>query len=322
MMAMGCSAIVNPDETLLGEAPDGGPGDTGTGDADRPDADRPDADRPDADRPDADPPDGMPPDTGMGPPCRDDSECDDGAFCNGAEACDPSSPAADARGCVAGMAPACGDGVPCTSDSCDEDTDSCVNAADDTLCDDGIDCSDDICRPSAGRADERGCIYNERNSRCSSTDFCMAGTVCSIAAGGCTGGTPRDCRDGDICHGGQLRLRPRHVRQRRPGRGRRWIRRRDDRRHALSHGHGLRRWQPVHQPGRDRALQRDRRRLRWARRRDLRAPPRHVRDRRGDQRHRRWRRDHGHGRPRQLRRRLPEPVRRRRRPRTPSTTWT
>ncbi|HJK92014.1 MAG TPA: putative metal-binding motif-containing protein [Polyangiaceae bacterium LLY-WYZ-15_(1-7)] len=45
--------------------------------------------------------------------------CDDGMFCNGEERCDPSSPAADASGCVAGVAP-CAGGV-----SCDEEADRC-----------------------------------------------------------------------------------------------------------------------------------------------------------------------------------------------------
>ncbi len=232
-LTAGCSALVNPDESLLGgEGADGG-----TGDGGRPDGGGPDAGPPDGAVPDAPPdtsvacPGGC--DDGVGctvddcvdsacvsvpddgacdadevcdpalgcttPSCDDDADCDDGAFCNGAEVCDPSSPAANARGCVAGAAPSCDDGVLCTSDSCDEDTDSCVSVEDDALCDDGIDCTADRCRPGAGRADERGCIYNERNSRCSSTDFCMSGTVCSIDAGGCTGGTPRDCSDGDVC---------------------------------------------------------------------------------------------------------------------------
>lgn len=52
--------------------------------------------------------------------CTSDSVCDDGLFCNGAERCDPSAQAADARGCVAGGSP-CGERM-----YCDESTDECV----------------------------------------------------------------------------------------------------------------------------------------------------------------------------------------------------
>lgn len=42
--------------------------------------------------------------------CDNAADCADGLFCNGQEACDPSDPAADARGCLAG-APHCGSGA-------------------------------------------------------------------------------------------------------------------------------------------------------------------------------------------------------------------
>ncbi len=50
-----------------------------------------------------------------------DALCDNGAFCDGAEVCNLSA------GCVDGPAPDCDDGNPDTIDSCDEDTDMCVN---------------------------------------------------------------------------------------------------------------------------------------------------------------------------------------------------
>ena len=61
--------------------------------------------------------------------------CDDGLFCNGAETCDA------ALGCVPGQAPSTDDGVACTVDSCDEEADTIVNTADDSLCDDGQFCN-------------------------------------------------------------------------------------------------------------------------------------------------------------------------------------
>ena len=51
--------------------------------------------------------------------CTRDSECDDGVFCNGPEACRPGDASSDARGCVAGASP-------CTSD-CDEMTERCAS---------------------------------------------------------------------------------------------------------------------------------------------------------------------------------------------------
>ncbi len=235
----GCSALVNPDESRLGGAGDAGTGDGGRPDVSTPDGGGDsgpmDGGGPDAADTGTDTGGGCsggcddgidcttdecvagscvstPNDGACGggevcdprlgcsaSSCTTNADCDDGAYCNGVEACDPGNPAANARGCIGGGAPSCDDGVACTADSCDEAADACVNEASDMLCDDGIDCTDDTCRPGAGRADERGCIYNPRNSRCSSTDFCSGGNVCSIEAGGCTGGTPRDCSDGDVC---------------------------------------------------------------------------------------------------------------------------
>lgn len=53
----------------------------------------------------------------------DDSRCDDGLYCNGAEVCDLVSD------CGAGTPVACADETICTTDSCDEDLDMCVNEA-------------------------------------------------------------------------------------------------------------------------------------------------------------------------------------------------
>ena len=52
--------------------------------------------------------------------CEIGFACDDGAYCNGSEACDPSSSDADSNGCVSTGSP-CGDGL-----ECDEATESCV----------------------------------------------------------------------------------------------------------------------------------------------------------------------------------------------------
>jgi len=130
--------------------------------------------------------------------CEEDSDCDDGMFCNGEETCDPSSGDADpVTGCVGGEVVDCGDGYGCTADTCDEDSDECVNAADDGMCDDGVDCTVDTCDASLA-TDDSGCVNIEDDSMCS-TSFCRTGGTCDASAGGCVGGDERDCRDGDPC---------------------------------------------------------------------------------------------------------------------------
>ncbi len=82
-----------------------------------------------------------------------DVECDDSAFCNGAEICDPGA------GCIAGAAPDPDDGVNCTDDSCDEEADVIVNVPNDGNCDDTLFCNGaELCDPfddcQAGSAPE------------------------------------------------------------------------------------------------------------------------------------------------------------------------
>ncbi len=138
---------------------------------------------------------GTPPVVDDGVPCTDDScdevndivvnapnnaNCDDGAFCNGAETCDAllgcqagTNPCgvltcdeiadvctgclldADcdngafcdgvetcvANVCVPGTAVNCADAVACTVDACNEVTDACDNTANDAACDDGAFCN-------------------------------------------------------------------------------------------------------------------------------------------------------------------------------------
>ena len=74
-----------------------------------------------------------------------DSRCDDGLFCNGSESCDTT------LGCQQGEKPACDDQIECTADSCNEDDDSCLHLADNSLCDDGLFCSgEEICSLETG----------------------------------------------------------------------------------------------------------------------------------------------------------------------------
>ncbi len=64
----------------------------------------------------------------------DNGLCDNTLFCDGAETCDAE------LGCQTGAPPELNDNVACTVDTCDEDNDVIVHAADNALCDDGLFC--------------------------------------------------------------------------------------------------------------------------------------------------------------------------------------
>src|SRR5262249_41037231 len=53
-------------------------------------------------------------------PCRNDGECSDTLFCNGAERCMPGAPGADARGCLAATSSSCA-----ATQTCNEAADRC-----------------------------------------------------------------------------------------------------------------------------------------------------------------------------------------------------
>ncbi len=64
-------------------------------------------------------------DAGGGATCRDDSDCNDGVFCNGVERCLPSHDDANDNGCVPGIVPMCNDGLDCTDDICSHASNGC-----------------------------------------------------------------------------------------------------------------------------------------------------------------------------------------------------
>jgi len=139
-----------------------------------------------------------------------DTNCDNGLYCDGMEPCDP------VLDCLAGTAVNCSDGVACTDDSCNESTDACDNVANDGSCDDGdpctidtcdlvvgctnvpVDCDDgnacttDTCDPGTG-----SCV-NDPIVPCCGDTFCDAGEDQCDCPGDC--GTPpateADCTDG------------------------------------------------------------------------------------------------------------------------------
>jgi hypothetical protein len=97
-----------------------------------------------------------------------DSNCDNGLFCDGAEICDA------VLDCQAGTAPTIDDGVTCTDDSCDEAADSVVNGLNDGLCDDGDPCTADSCDGVTGCANDPiiGCADTDGDGVVDSEDNC------------------------------------------------------------------------------------------------------------------------------------------------------
>ena len=144
-----------------------------------------------------------------------DTLCDDGLWCNGAETCD------EVADCQAGTAPDCTDTVGCTDDSCDEATDSCVQAPNDTLCDDGLwcngaetcdevedcqagtapDCTDTVeCTDDSCDEATDSCVQAPNDTLCDDGLWCNGAETCDETAD-CQAGTPIDCDDGIFCTG-------------------------------------------------------------------------------------------------------------------------
>ncbi len=139
--------------------------------------------------------------------CDANTDCDDGSFCNGAEAC-------VAGACVSGTPVVCDDGVACTSDICNEQTDSCeasvqhslcddgvfcngveqctlagCEAGSPPVCDDGIGCTADTCDPGVD-----ACTFAPEDALCENGVFCDGAEICSATLG-CVDG-PDPCPSG------------------------------------------------------------------------------------------------------------------------------
>ena len=149
-------------------------------------------------------------DTGGG--CSVPADCDDGLWCNGSEDCVSGS-------CVAGTPPNCNDGVGCTDDSCNEGTDSCDNAPNDTNCDNGLycdgaetchatlDCQSGAavnCNDSVGCTDDScnegtdSCDNVPNDASCDNGQYCDGVETCDALVD-CQAGTAVDCDDGVGC---------------------------------------------------------------------------------------------------------------------------
>ncbi|MEE8311181.1 MAG: hypothetical protein V3R77_02915, partial [Candidatus Binatia bacterium] len=102
----------------------------------------------------------------------DDSLCDDGEFCNGAEICDAE------LDCQAGVL-TCDDGLDCTIDACDEMADACTATPDDTACDDAA-----VCNGVETCSAETGCVAGAAPD-CSDLDSACSVGSCSEELAGC-----------------------------------------------------------------------------------------------------------------------------------------
>ena len=142
-----------------------------------------------------------------------DLPCDDGAWCNGEESCDPDS------GCSAGIPQVTDDNVSCTADFCDEATQTVLHVAQDGLCDndiwcdgtetcdellgcsdgtavevdDGVDCTVDSC-------DEAGDVvqHTVSDTLCDDGLFCNGTETCHLTLG-CQDDEDSDLDDGLAC---------------------------------------------------------------------------------------------------------------------------
>ena len=121
--------------------------------------------------------------------------CDDGLFCNGAEACDEDSDA-----CVAGP-PACNDGLFCNGvETCDEDNDSCL--AGEAPCDDENVCTTDTCdedADSCGSEPIAGCCASWED--CDDGLYCNGAESCDLSTNTCLAGEPPCPADDLFCNG-------------------------------------------------------------------------------------------------------------------------
>src|SRR5205085_10944365 len=111
----------------------------------------------------------------------DTTACNDGTFCNGADHCSSGACSAHA-------------GNPCTAEcarTCNETSDSCLDAAQTPCTSDGNPCTDDVC-DSAGHCGIDNAVACDDGNPCTSDDRCSGGACIG-------GGPPPECDDGNPC---------------------------------------------------------------------------------------------------------------------------
>jgi hypothetical protein len=105
--------------------------------------------------------------SGCPKPCQQDSECDDGLLCNGAEAC-------LANRCAVATAKFCDDGLACTTDICSEDQRRCISTVIDA---DGDGQGASSCRNARGDALGTDCDDTNANRFSGNLEVCDVGQV-------------------------------------------------------------------------------------------------------------------------------------------------
>lgn len=99
--------------------------------------------------------------------CAGDLDCDDGAYCNGAERCDDGE-------CAAGVLVDCDDGEPCTMDVCSDARATCEHLAPDRDGDghDDMECGGDDCADAdANRFPGNSEVCDDHDEDCNLTTF-------------------------------------------------------------------------------------------------------------------------------------------------------
>ena len=135
----------------------------------------------------------------------DDTLCDNGLFCDGAETCD------FLLDCQLGPLP-CDDGVGCTDDVCDDMLDACTNTPNDANCDDGLFCTgvatcDPVadCQPGTFPCDDGvGCTDDVCDDALDACTNLVNDAICDNGAF-CDGRIcPDEIRRGTVLHAARL----------------------------------------------------------------------------------------------------------------------
>jgi len=122
-------------------------------------------------------------------PACGDGVLDDGEACDDGNTAPGDCCAPDCSLSPAG-APCADDGIPCTVGTCDG-AGACEHLPDDGACADSNPCTDDVCDPVTG------CQHTPNGLPCDDGDACTTGDTCT--GGGCAGGAPLACGDGNPC---------------------------------------------------------------------------------------------------------------------------
>jgi hypothetical protein len=125
--------------------------------------------------------------------CLTDADCVDELYCNGTETCETVSGT-----CVDGTPVDCADTIACTTDTCNDETDTCDHLPNHDLCDDGKTCTLDTCDTIIGCTNDGTGVTDacDDNNACTTNDICQGD-----AAGTCLGTdtSATDCDDGNEC---------------------------------------------------------------------------------------------------------------------------